>query len=98
MNKFKVGDRVVTKNTILFSSYVNKAVKQKHVKMSEGATGTVICIAATGKLGIQFDNKIWKTPHVHNNACHGRGIIDYCWYIHEHHISQIQSFNLLLLL
>jgi hypothetical protein len=101
MREYKVGDRVKLKKLALSISYI--AGRHFYTNMYEGKTGTVIGYTQeTGKLAIEFDDIVFTSTErksSHNNGCHGRGKIDYCWYLPaEERFLEVEDNNLLLLL
>lgn len=67
--------------------YLKQRKDHGYCLVEEGMEGTVISQTASGtKLGIQFDNPIWKlkpdgTKSNFDNACSGRGKQHFCAYI-----------------
>jgi hypothetical protein len=82
--RYQVGDRVSLKKSALSLSYV--VCRGFYTNMYEGKTGTVIGFAeSTGKLAIEFDDIVFigGQRSSHDNGCHGKGKLHYCWYIPE---------------
>lgn len=81
--QFNIGDRVVLRKSALSTPYI--ANRLSYTNMYEGKRGVVIAIAETGKYAVQFDDIVFTRPNgiisSHDNACHGRGKQQHCWYI-----------------
>jgi len=79
-----MGDRVSLRQSALSLSYI--AGRRTYTNMYAGKTGTIIGVTADrSKLAIEFDDVVF-TNHKehwssHDNGCHGKGKIHYCWYI-----------------
>lgn len=104
---FKIGDRVSLRKEALSLSYI--AARSWYTDMSEGKTGRVIGFtqANTGKpmkLAIEFDTRVFTSKEKrskHDNGCHNRGKLHYCWYIPPECVdilSEVPIESLLLLL
>lgn len=84
MESFKIGDRVSLRESALSLPYV--IGRRTYTNMYAGKTGTIIGVTADrSKLAIEFDDVVftnhtdrWST---HDNGCHGKGKLHYCWYI-----------------
>jgi len=104
MREYKVGDRVRLTKLALSVSYI--AGRHFYTNMYEGKTGTILGYTEThGKVGVQFDDIVFtgERKSSHDNGCHGKGKLHYCWYIpsDEHFLELISSVDedeLLLLL
>lgn len=97
--KFSVGERVSLNKGALSVSYI--ACRSFYTNMYEGKTGKVVGYAETGKVAVEFDDKVFTDTRrisSHNNGCHGKGKLHYSWYIPEEHLTLAQNNNLLLLL
>ena len=84
MESFKMGDRVSLRESALSLSYV--IGRRTYTNMYTGKTGAIIGVTADGtKLAIQFDDIVFthykEQRSKHDNGCHGKGKIHYCWYI-----------------
>ena len=83
--KFNVGDRVALNAVALLLRYV--VCRAAYTDVCVGKKGTVIGYAETGKVAVQFDEPIFTQQYLrrssHNNGCHGKGKINYCWYFPE---------------
>jgi hypothetical protein len=101
-----VGDRVMLLGNWSDIGYIWK--RRHYTNMYIGKVGTVIRIASTGKIGVEFDDEVftkWRTQlSTHDNGCHGNGKLHYCWYIPTKCLTiiskpkQIENEELLLLL
>lgn len=82
---YKIGDRVTLNVLALSLSYV--ACRAAYTDVCVGKTGTIIGYAETGKAAVQFDEPVFVQQNMrkssHNNGCHGKGKINYCWYFPE---------------
>lgn len=104
MNRFKIGDRVVLKESALSLPYV--VARRCYTSMYKGKAGRVIGYAITGKVAIEFDERVFLSDTItssHDTGCHNKGKKHYCWYIPEVCISLEETVtnnesNLLLLL
>lgn len=104
MEGYKIGDRVLLNESALSLSYI--VGRRWYTNMYAGKMGTIIGTTADlSKLAIQFDDKVFVAPNgrrsTHDNGCHGRGKIGYCWYIPQIHVTLCtieESDELLLLL
>lgn len=80
---FKVEDRVVLKKKALSIAYI--ASRNWYTSMYEGKSGKVIGKTAAGdKIAVEFDTKVFingAQQSSHDNGCHGKGKLHYCWYI-----------------
>lgn len=84
MENLKKGDLVSLKKEALELSYVK--CRKEYTNIYEGKSGVVIGIAGTGKVAVQFDERCFTSNTVvssHDNGCHGKGRIHYCWYFPE---------------
>lgn len=96
---FPIGTRVRLLDVALHIPYI--ATRKHYTNMYEGKSGTVIGYSSTGKVAIEFDDIVF-TSHTtrlssHDNGCHGKGKLHYCWYIPEFAI-ELEVNNLILLL
>jgi ribosomal protein L21E len=102
MREYNIGDRVKLKKAALSISYI--AGRHFYTNMYEGKTGTVIGYTQNeDKVAIEFDDVVFTSTvrkSSHNNGCHGKGKIDYCWYIpaDERFLEEDDNQSLLLLL
>lgn len=91
----KLNDRVSLKKEALSLSYV--VGRRFYTNMYEGKTGKVIGFTDSGKIAIQFDDIVFTRPDgirsSHDNGCHGRGRIGYCWYIPSYCLELISEEN-----
>ena len=97
--KFDIGERVSLMKGALSVSYI--ACRSFYTNMYEGKKGRVIGYAETGKVAVEFDDKVFRDTGrelSHNNGCHGRGKKNYCWYIPEEYLESVSENNELLLL
>ena len=85
---FKKGDRVLLLASALRVLYIT--IRSEYTNMYPGKTGTVIGYSETGKVAVQFDDKVFHMHDIkissHDNGCHGKGDLHYCWYIEEKHL------------
>ncbi len=85
---FKKGDRVLLLASALRVNYI--CVRAEYTNMYPGKSGTVIGYSETGKVAVQFDDKVFHMHDIrissHDNGCHGKGDLHYCWYIEEKHL------------
>ena len=106
---FKVGDRVSLKKSALSISYI--AGRHWYTNMYEGKQGKIIGFTAntgyngtSNKVAIEFDDVVFTRPDgkksSHDNGCHGKGRVQYCWYIPAECIesAEISEDDMLLLL
>jgi hypothetical protein len=97
---YKAGDRVRLNSLALSLSYI--VSRNSYTNMYEGKLGTVLGYAATGKVAIEFDDivftKYTQMLSSHDNGCHGKGKLHYCWYLPESCLSPVETTNNLLLL
>ena len=93
MERLKIGDRVALAESALSIGYIR--ARSFYTNMYEGKLGTVIRIAGTGKIGVQFDDIVFTRPQgiksSHDNGCHGAGRERYCWYIPPEHLHRLMS-------
>ncbi len=103
--EYAIGDRVSLKKEALSLSYVMS--RKSYTNMYEGKKGTVIGYSSTGKVAVQFDDIVFDKAisediqiiSSHDNGCHGKGKIHYCWYVPDVFLSPLNdNFELLLLL
>ena len=60
--------------------------RKKYTNMYENKTGTVIGYSGTGKVAVEFDDVVFIDStrlSNHDNGCHHKGRLHYCWYIPE---------------
>lgn len=80
----QIGDRVELTEYAMTLDYVKR--RWSYTDVCVRKKGTIICNTTTGKYGIQFDTPVFLINLIpggtssHNNGCHGRGRINYCWY------------------
>lgn len=100
MEGYKIGDRVSLDKCALSLSFI--VGRRTYTDMYEGKTGTVIGFTADGtKLAIQFDTIVFTNykdqRSSHDNGCHGKGKLHYCWYIPPIGVNKLDDELLLLL-
>lgn len=81
---FRIGDRIVINNKIESVGYIQ--LRKWYSNCFSGMTGKIIGFTADGsKAAVEFDQIVFfdhKTKRSsHDNGCHGRGKLHYCWYI-----------------
>lgn len=95
----KIGMRIKLNANINSVPYI--VSRSWYTNMYIGKRGTIIGFADTGKIAIQFDDIVFtkykEKMSSHDNGCHGKGKLHYCWYIPLSCIEQ-DTINLLLLL
>ena len=97
--KFEIGERVSLMKGALSVYYI--VCRSFYTNMYEGKKGKVIGYAETGKVAVEFEDKVFTDStrkSSHNNGCHGRGKVNYCWYIPEEYLESVSGNNELLLL
>lgn len=98
--KFKIGDRIALNDYGMKLPYVMSRLF--YTNMYEGKKGTVIGYSGTGKVAVEFDDIVFtqseKRISSHNNGCHGKGKLNYCWYLPEIALEFESKQKLLLLL
>lgn len=92
MEKFKKGDVVWTCNRVDTLTYIRTRIERGYVHMSDGMIGQVLGYSSTGKVAVQFVHKVFDNPgqSSHDNGCHGKGRIGYCWYIPESKLTDVR--------
>ena len=91
---FKIGDRVSLKESALSLSYI--IGRSTYTNMYEGKKGKIIGFTQNGdKLAIEFDDIVFTNylehQSSHDNGCHGKGKLHYCWYIPHNCIELIKQ-------
>jgi len=80
-----IGERVTLQPG--YNNYVYISRREKYTNMYVGKIGTIIGVASTGKIAVEFDDKVFTKYDTqlssHDNGCHGKGKLHYCWYIPE---------------
>lgn len=93
MDKFKNRDKVKLNSKFEYISYISR--RMRYTSMYEGKTGTVIGYSGTGKVAVEFDTMVfteYKTRQSsHDNGCHNKGKLHYCWYIPETALDLIEN-------
>jgi hypothetical protein len=96
-----IGTVVYLHKDALNLSYIAK--RRSYTNMYENKKGKVIGYSSTGKVAVEFDDIVFTNSHEklssHDNGCHGKGKLHYCWYIPEKFLRlEIENNNILLLL
>lgn len=75
----KTGAEVIVRN---LPSYFERFLRVDLLRIKKGDIGTVIGVAGTGKIAVQFEKKVWASvPGIDfSTDCHGKGKKDYCLY------------------
>ena len=96
MKNIQIHSRVKLLKASLEIPYIKK--RKSYTNMYAGKTGTVLGFTVIGdKVAIQFDDIVFTDSSTrvssHNNGCHGRGELDYCWYTPIDCVELIDEFN-----
>lgn len=97
--KFDKGERVSLKKGALSVSYI--ACRSFYTNMYEGKKGKVLGYSETGKVAVEFEDIVFtdrSRRSSHDNGCHNKGKIHFCWYIPEEYLESISGNNSDLLL
>ena len=95
---FPIGTRVRLLDVALHIPYI--FTRKHYTNMYEGKSGTIIGYSSTGKAAVEFDDIVFTSDlkiSSHDNGCHGKGKLHYCWYIPEFALELLNDDLLLLL-
>jgi len=96
MQKFTKGDVVLLHG---IPHYLQERKNRGYCHIKRGMKGVVVGYASTGKVAVQFFDKIWSDSHdtdedgwdiaiksSFDNGCHGKGELGHCAYVVEDHV------------
>lgn len=76
--------------------YADGLIAKGRVKLQKGYKGKIVGIASTGKVAVEFDEKVWIDPEFGStNDCHGKGKVNHCMYIPPHCLIKASDFDYL---